>query len=77
MERFAEDRFTVNITLVRRAEKREQMAAVQCTLGFVTVIFQNNTIWRVDPEPAVLYRITQNTEISSNLSDTRPAPCQA
>ena len=75
-ERFAEDRFSVNITLVRRAQKREQMAAVQCTLGFVTVIFQNNTVWSADPEPVVLYRLTQNTEISSNLSDTRPVACQ-
>ncbi len=34
--------FYVNITLVRQAEEREQMAAARCTLGFITVIFQNN-----------------------------------
>lgn len=34
--------FYVNITLVRRAGEREQMASARCTLGFITLIFQNN-----------------------------------
>lgn len=52
MEWLAEEArcFYVNITLVRQAEEKEQMAAARCTPGFITLIFQNNRGSSPDPK---------------------------